>query len=423
MCAEYLRFNAPMNYMPLFIGLRYIRARRRNQFISFLSGFSMLGMLLGVAALIIVLSVMNGFDRELKGRILSAVPHGSISDPVGLADWVGLGASTLSSPHVVAYAPYVEGFAMVGFGRALQAVSFVGVEPDLEASVSDIANHMVMGQLSDLKEGEFGIVLGRLLARQLAVVPGDKVMLTLPQLNITPAGVFPRLKRFTVRAVFEVGAQVDQSLVLMHMADAQRLLRMGDLVDGVHVKVDDIFAAGTILQNLKPNLPRQLIVKDWSQTQGSLFQAIKMEKIVITVLLMIIVLVAAFNIVTSLVLMVADKRADIAVLRTLGLTAGDVLAIFVVQGSAVGIIGISFGVLIGSLAGIYIGPLVKWFESISGLHMFDPSVYFISHLPSYWMFSDVLLVASVGVVLSLVASLYPAYRASKIEPAETLRYE
>ncbi|WP_390594679.1 lipoprotein-releasing ABC transporter permease subunit [Simiduia litorea] len=412
-----------MNYMPLFIGLRYIRARRRNQFISFLSGFSMLGMLLGVAALIIVLSVMNGFDRELKGRLLSAVPHGSLSDPTGVSDWRGLGEIAISSPHVVAYAPYVEGFAMVGFGRALQAVSFVGIDPALESRVSEIADHMMMGQLADLHEGDFGIVLGRLLARQLAVVPGDKVMLTLPQLNITPAGVFPRVKRFTVTAVFEVGAQVDQSLVLMHISDAQRLLRKGHLVDGVHLKVDDIFSAGTILQALKSQLPATINVKDWSQTQGSLFQAIKMEKIVITVLLMIIVLVAAFNIVTSLVLMVADKRADIAVLRTLGLTARDVLAIFMVQGSAVGIIGIFLGVVIGSFAGIYIGPLVQWFESVSGLHMFDPSVYFISHLPSYWMFSDVLLVASVGVVLSLVASLYPAYRASKIEPAETLRYE
>jgi len=412
-----------MNYMPLFIGLRYIRARRRNQFISFLSGFSMLGMLLGVAALIIVLSVMNGFDRELKGRILSAVPHGSLADPAGLSDWQGLGQTALTSPHVIAYAPYVEGFAMVGFGRALQAVSFVGVDPGLETSVSDIADHMIMGQLADLQQGDFGIVLGRLLARQLAVVPGDKVMLTLPQLNITPAGVFPRVKRFTVMAVFEVGAQVDQSLVLMHISDAQRLLRKGDLVDGVHIKVDDIFSAGAILQALQPRLPLTITVKDWSQTQGSLFQAIKMEKIVITVLLMIIVLVAAFNIVTSLVLMVADKRADIAVLRTLGLTARDVLAIFMVQGSAVGMIGLFFGVIIGSFAGIYIGPLVQWFESVSGLHMFDPSVYFISHLPSYWMLSDVLLVASVGVVLSLVASLYPAYRASKIEPAETLRYE
>lgn len=412
-----------MNYMPLFIGLRYIRARRRNQFISFLSGFSMLGMLLGVAALIIVLSVMNGFDRELKGRILSAVPHGSLTVTKGTRDWVSLGNLATKAPQVLAYAPYVDGFAMVGFGRSLQAVSFVGVDPVRESEVSEIADHMIMGQLKDLAPGEFGIVLGRLLARQLAVVPGDKVMLTLPQLNVTPAGIFPRVKRFTVVAVFEVGAQVDQSLVLMHLADAQRLLRKGELVDGVHVKVDDIFSAGAILGRLKPHLPPGVQVQDWSQTQGSLFQAIKMEKIVITVLLMIIVLVAAFNIITSLVLMVADKRSDIAVLRTLGLTARDVLAIFVVQGSAVGIIGIFFGVIVGSLGGIYVGQLVQWFETLTGLHMFDPSVYFISHLPSYWMLSDVVLVATVGVALSLVASIYPAYRASKIEPAETLRYE
>lgn len=412
-----------MNYMPLYIGLRYIRAKRRNQFISFLSGFSMLGMLLGVAALIIVLSVMNGFDRELKGRILSAIAHGSLTTVDGIEDWEGLGQTALQGSGIVAYAPFVEGFAMVGFGRALQSVTFSGVDPVLEQRVSEIGDHMVMGQLTDLNPGEFGVVLGKLLARQLGVVPGDKIMLTLPQLNITPAGIFPRIKRFTVVGVFEVGAQVDQSLVLLHLNDAQRLMRKGAQVDGIHLKVTDIYQASHILALLAPALPPEVKISDWSQTQGSLFHAIKMEKTVITVLLMIIVLVAAFNIVTSLVLMVADKRADIAVLRTLGLTAGDVMAIFLVQGSAVGLIGIVLGVLAGTVIGIYVGQIVHWFESMTGLYMFDPSVYFISHLPSYWMLSDVFLVAGVGAVLSVVASVYPAYRASKIEPAETLRYE
>lgn len=412
-----------MNLLPVFIGLRYIRARRRNQFISFLSGFSLLGMMLGVGALIIVLSVMNGFDRELKGRLLSAIPHGSVYADGGLDDWQTLANDLQRHSQVLAHAPYVEGFAMLGFGRALQAVAFAGVEPALEARVSEIGQHMVMGDLAALRPGEFGVVLGRILARQLSVVPGDKLMLTLPQLNITPAGIFPRVKRFTVVGVFEVGAQVDQSLVLMHLSDAQRLLRRGHRVDGVHVKVADMFDAGQIMANLAPKLPPGLAVKDWSQSQGSLFQAIKMEKTVITVLLLIIVLVAAFNIVTSLVLMVADKRADIAVLRTLGITARQVMAIFMVQGSAVGSLGILLGAVFGSLIGVYVGPIVQALESLTGVHMFDPSVYYISHLPSHWLWGDVVLVSAVGLLLSLLASVYPAYRASKIEPAETLRYE
>ncbi|UTA49408.1 lipoprotein-releasing ABC transporter permease subunit [Simiduia sp. 21SJ11W-1] len=411
-----------MKSMPLFIGLRYIRARRRNQFISFLSGFAMLGMLLGVGALVIVLSVMNGFDRELKGRLLAAIPHGLIAEPAGTRDWVAL-AERIKHPDILATAPYVEGFAMLGFGRSLQAVEFNGIEPALEGAVSDIADHMVMGQLDSLAPGTYGVVLGRILARQLGVVPGDKIMMTLPQLNVTPAGIFPRVKRFTLVGVFEVGAQVDQSLVLMHLEDAQKLLRMGANVDGVRVRVSDMFNAQTVLQDVRNQLGGTVEVRSWMQTQGSLFQAIKMEKTVITVLLLIIVLVAAFNIVTSLILMVADKRADIAVLRTLGITAREVMAIFMVQGSAVGMIGIVGGALLGSLIGIYIGPIVQYLESLTGLYVFDPSVYFISHLPSHWQWQDVALVASVGALLSVLASLYPAYRASKVEPAETLRYE
>ncbi|MBB3168497.1 lipoprotein-releasing ABC transporter permease subunit [Simiduia aestuariiviva] len=412
-----------MKSMPLFIGLRYIRARRRNQFISFLSGFAMLGMLLGVGALIIVLSVMNGFDRELKGRLLSAIPHASILDAQGMDDWLPLASQLANRPEIVAQAPFVEGFAMLGYGRALQAVAFKGVQPDLEKEVSEIAEHMVLGSLEALTPGEYGIVMGRLLARQLGVMPGDKIMMTLPQLNVTPAGIFPRVKRFTVAGVFEVGAQVDQSLVLLHISDAQRLLRRGGKVDGVHLRLVDMFAADQVAHSIAASLPSTLTVRSWSQTQGSLFQAIKMEKTVITVLLLIIVLVAAFNIVTSLVLMVADKRADIAVLRTLGLTAKEVMAIFVVQGSAVGAIGIVLGAILGSIVGIYVGPIVQQLEALTGLYMFDPSVYFISHLPSYWLWQDVALVSGVGLLLSLVASLYPAYRAAKIEPAETLRYE
>ncbi|AFU97484.1 lipoprotein-releasing ABC transporter permease subunit [Simiduia agarivorans] len=412
-----------MNFTPLFIGLRYIRARRRNQFISFLSGFSMLGMLLGVAALIIVLSVMNGFDRELKGRLLAAIPHGVLEVEAGIEDWQPLADQVTQHPGIVAAAPYIDGFAMVGFGRALQAVAFTGVEPEPEKAISDLASHMVMGDFDELQAGTYGVVIGRLLARQLAVVPGDKIQLTLPQLTITPAGIFPRVKRFTVVGVFEVGAEVDQSLVVMHRADARRLLRYPAQAQGLHLRTPDMFSSASVFRQLQLSLPEGQVVRDWTDTQGSLFQAIKMEKTVVTVLLLIIVMVAAFNIVTSLVLMVADKRADIAVLRTQGMSAGQILWIFLVQGVSVGLVGILIGVLIACPVAFYLGPIVAWFETITGLYVFDPAVYFISYLPSHLQWADVALVACAGVVLSLLASLYPAYRASRVEPAETLRYE
>ncbi len=424
-----------LNLVPVFIGLRYTRAKRRTQFISFVSGFSLLGMAFGVFALTVVLSVMNGFDRELKKRILSAVPHGFITSQqsTGLADWQALVNRIEQEPQLVASAPYVEGFGLMGAGRFTQGVTLQGILPELESRVSDIQQHMVSGSMLELNPGEFGIVIGRLLARYFNVDVGDRVTLTLPYLSITPAGVFPRSKRFRVVGVFEVGAQVDQGLALIHMQDMQKLLRRSENPQGLHVKVTDIYQAGAILAKLQAQLEAEraagqsnlepVDVKDWSQTQGSLFQAVKMEKIVIGVLLMIIVAVAAFNIVSSLVLMVADKRADIAVLRTLGLTGRQVMAVFIVQGSAVGFMGILVGAVVGALVAHSIGDIVQWLENLLGLHVFDPSVYFISYLPSLWLWSDTLIICACAALLSVIATLYPAYRAAKIAPAEALRYE
>lgn len=409
--------------LPLYIGLRYMRSKRRNQFISFVSGFSLLGMALGVMALIIVLSVMNGFDRELKKRILSVVPHGFIEGKTPIQNWPSLSGQINQHPEVIASAPYIEGFGLVAYESGVQGVQLQGILPESEAAVSIIETHMLVGSSHDLRAGEYGIVLGSLLARYLGITTGDKVVITLPDLNITPAGIFPRMKRFTVVGVFEVGAQVDQSLVMIHLTDAQKLFRYGAGVQGLHIRTGDIYRAAPVMKELSRELNGDYTFKDWSQTQGSLFQAVKMEKTVIGVLLMIIVAVAAFNIVSSLVLMVADKRSDIAVLRTIGLSARQVMGIFIVQGSAVGFVGILIGAVSGSLIAIFIGDLVSWAENALGVHIFDPNVYFISHMPSRWLISDVIVICAIAVVLSIVATLYPAYRASKIEPAEALRYE
>lgn len=412
-------------FLPLFIGLRYTRAKRRNQFISFVSGFSLFGMAIGVFALIVVLSVMNGFDRELKQRILSVVPHGTVNFS-NAYDWREMAEAVKKIDGVEGVAPYVAGYGMLSFSGGLDGVEIQGVLPEQEAQVSVINQHMVQGSLNDLEPGDFDIVLGSLLARYLGVARGDKVSLILPQLNITPAGIFPRQKRFRVVGIFEVGAQVDQGLVLIHMSDAQKLFRLQDDVHGLRVRTPDLYAAQPVLQRVKQALAANdetVDVKDWSQTQGGLFQAVQMEKTVVTLLLLIIVAVAAFNIVTSLVLMVADKRGDIAVLRTLGLSQQQVMAVFVVQGCAVGWVGILVGAILGSLMAVFVGPVISFMEQISGLYIFDPQVYFVTTLPSQWLWSDVALVCSSGVVMSLIATLYPAYRAAQVEPAEVLRYE
>ena len=408
--------------IPLYIGLRYTRAKRRNQFISFVSAFSLLGMALGVMALIIVLSVMNGFDREMKQRILSVIPHGFIDQQPQMQDWQAVARQVEQHPEVVATAPYIGGFALISYDRGVESIQLQGILPEAESRVSVLEQHMIVGSSTDLRPGEFGIVMGRLLARSLGIAPGDKVNLTLSDINITPAGVFPRTRPFTLVGVFEVGAQVDQTLAMIHIDDAKRLFRYQG-VQGLHVKVTDIYRAGPVMGELAGDFGESYTVKDWSQTQGSLFQAVKMEKIVIAALLCIIIAVAAFNIVSSLVLMVADKRSDIAVLRTLGLNARQVMAIFVVQGSAVGVAGTLIGALIGCVVAQTLNRIMNFFEALFGWQIFNPEVFFITQLPSVLMWQDVAFICGLALTLSVVATLYPAYRAAKIEPAEALRYE
>jgi lipoprotein-releasing system permease protein len=406
-----------------FIGLRYIKAKRRNQFISFISGFSLLGMMLGTLALILVLSVMNGFDREIKQRILSVVPHGFIDKASQLEGWQQLSANIASQPHLIASAPYIGGYVMLGSRQGVQGTELQGILPAEEANVSVIDDFMSQGSVNDLQPGQFGIVLGSLLARSLRADVGSQVIMTLPDITITPAGIFPRVKRFTVVGVFEVGAKVDQSLAMVHLADAQKLFRYGSNVQGLRIKVDDIYRAQSVISDLQKRLGNTYQLSDWSQTQGSLFKAVEMEKRMVTILLLIIVAVAALNIVTGLVLMVADKRGDIAVLRTLGMTTRQIMAIFVTQGSVIGIAGILIGAVLGCILALSISDVIAWFEQLFGVYVFDPNVYFISQIPSELRVGDVVLICGSGIVMSLLATLYPAYCASQVEPAEVLRYE
>lgn len=411
----------------LFVGLRYIRAKRRHQFISFVSGFSLVGMALGTMALIVVLSVMNGFDREIKQRILSVVPHGFVDQLPAMTDWQGIAGELQTREEISAAVPYIGGFAMLSSARGVQGVEIQGVLPTEEVRVSAINNYMREGRFDSLQPGRFGIITGSLVARYLGVSTGDTLVMTLPQVSVTPAGLFPRVKRLQVVGIFEVGAQVDQSLALIHLADAGRLFRYGNNVQGLRLQTTDIYRAGSIIEALQADLDKEwgdgFVLKDWTQTQGSLFRAITMEKRMVTVLLMIIIAVAALNIVTSLVLMVSDKRGDIAVLRTLGMTRRQIMGVFVVQGSAVGVMGIIAGLSSGCLLAVGISDVVSWFEQLLELYIFDPDVYFISQMPSELRVGDVLLVCSSTLVMSVLATLYPAWRATTIEPAGVLCYE
>jgi len=409
--------------VPWYIGLRYIRAKRRNGFIAFVSLFALLGMMLGVFALIVVLSVMNGFDKELKDRILQVVPHGFLSAAQPLRDWSSLQNRIRGSEGLVGSAPFIEGKGLVNFRGVVRAIELQAIDPVSEGGVSAIANSMLIGNIGDLVPDRYGIVLGSLLARNLGVTTGDKISVTLPLVSITPAGVFPRSKRFTVTGVFEVGAQVDQHLALIHLQDGQKLFRLPGQVQGLRLRFDDIYAAPSRLKSLLSTVGAEYRGKDWSQTQGSLFKAVKMEKTVVGLMLSVVIAVAAFNIVTSLIMMVAEKRSDIAVLRTLGLSRRGVIHIFVVQGTVMGLVGIGIGAMLGVLTAHYLTGIMRFFESLLGFQVFDQNVYFVSYLPSVWKMNDTLWTCGLALVVSFLATIYPAYRAAQIEPAEALRYD
>jgi lipoprotein-releasing system permease protein len=413
------------NPYELFTGLRYTRAKRRNHFISFISGASMIGIAIGVTALITVLSVMNGFERELRTRILGMASHATISAYRGsLERWPDVARSASQHPEIAGVAPYIEGEGMLRVGQDLSGTLLRGVLPAEEVKVSDIGSHMTSGTLESLEPGAFNIVVGWELAQALGVVPGAKLDLMIPTASITPAGVLPRFRRFTVSGVFKVGMyEFDRGLVLIHLADAQALYRMGEGVTGVRLKLHDLFRAPAVARELAASLDGTFYVNDWTRSHANFFKAVATEKMVMFIILSLIVGVAAFNIVSTLVMVVQDKQADIAILRTLGARPRAIMAIFMVQGSIIGVIGTLLGLAGGVTLALNVEALMPLLQAATGQQFLDPSVYYISELPSELKARDVARIGTLSLALGLLSTLYPAWRASRVQPAEALRYE
>ena len=409
----------------LFIGLRYSRSRRRNHFISFISLISMLGVMLGVAALIVVLSVMNGFEQELRQRILGMTAHATVSNfDIRVEQWPRLADQVAGHPHVIGTAPYIEGEAIFRHGRILTGGMLYGVLPARESQVSEVGQRMVAGRLEDLTDGGYGVVLGKALAEALGVGIGDAVDLMVPQANLTPAGLIPRLRRFRVVGVFEVGMyEYDRTQAFVHLADAARLMSLGDAVSGVRLKLDDVYRAPQVSRDLVQVLDPGYFATDWTRRHANFFRAIRTEKTVMFIILAMIVGVAAFNIVSTLVMVVTDKQGDIAILRTLGASPASIMGVFIVQGVLIGTVGTLAGVAVGVLIALNVETLVPFIERAVGFQFLPADVYYISELPSRLEITDVVRISVLAFALSLLSTLYPAWRAARIDPAEALRYE
>ncbi|MEN8216661.1 MAG: lipoprotein-releasing ABC transporter permease subunit [Pseudomonadota bacterium] len=411
---------------PFYIGLRYTRAKRRNHFISFISLTSMLGIALGVTALITVLSVMNGFEKELRYRMLGMSAHVVVKTFNNhLSDWQPLAQQLQTRAHVTGVAPFIQGQAMLTYNKNVEGAFLQGIFPALEPQVSQVKDKMIAGSIDNLKAGDWAIVLGKELAQVLGVWIGDKVTLVVPQVSITPVGLLPRMKRFTVQGIFSVGMhEFDSGLVLLHLEDAAKLLRMpAGSIHGLNVKLDDMFIAQSFSRDLKRELPFGYDSYDWTYRHKNFFEAIKMEKTVMFVILALIVAVAAFNIVSTLVMVVTDKQADIAILRTLGATPGTVMTIFIVQGALIGVFGTLLGLGGGVSLALNIETVVPAIESFFGIQFLSSDVYYISDLPSDLRWLDVYKITGLSLIISLLATIYPAWRASRTHPAEALRYE
>lgn len=426
--AAFAQTTPSMRY-EILVGLRYTRSRRRargrNGFISFISLVSMLGTALGVAALIVVLSVMNGFQEELRTRILGVASHIQITGMDGdLEAWQQVADQSLENPSVLAAAPYVQEQGMLSFDQKVRGTLVRGVLPADEDRVADFGRYMRGGGLDALQAGRFGIVLGRDLAYALRAGLGDKITLIAPQGLVTPAAVLPRVKQFEVVGIFEAGMQeYDAGLALIHMRDAQVLYRMDDLVSGVRLKVDDLFGAPRIARELAGTLQVRARIADWTRSHENFFRAVALEKTMMTVILFLIVAVAAFNIVSTLVMAVQEKRADIAILRTLGAGPRSVMAIFVLQGAIIGVVGLLVGVAGGMLLAANLDVAIPAIEKLTGATLWNKEVYLISEIPSQVLASDVIKIVTLSFALTLVATLYPSWRASRVNPAEALRYE
>ena len=414
-----------MQPFELFVGLRYTRAKRRNNFISFISFISILGISLGIAALITVMSVMNGFEKEIRARILGVAAHIQITGlDKGLVGWESIAEEAKKNPAVVGAAPFVLGQGLLTTGGGVRGVFVRGIVPELEAQVADIGEHMVSGSLKDLKPGEFGIALGVNLAQALRVSVGDRVTLIAPQGQVTPAGLVPRLKQFKVVGIFKVDHnEFDSGLAMASMEDTQILYRMDGGVTGVRLKTRDIYEAPRIARDLARTIRTEAYVSDWTQQNVNYFRAIQIEKRMMFIILTLIILVAAINVVSTLVMVVTEKHPDIAILRTLGASPASIMKIFVVQGAVIGLVGTLIGVLLGLFLAFNIDWLVPAIERAFGFQILSKEVYYISELPSDVHWGDVSYVTAISLVLSFIATLYPSWKASRVNPAEALRYE
>jgi lipoprotein-releasing system permease protein len=409
------------------IGWRYTRAGKRttgNGFISFIALVSMSGIALGVAALIVVLSVMNGFQKEVRDRMLSVLAHVEIFSPSGsMPDWQLTASEARRNPEVIGAAPYIDAQALLTRQDAVSGVALRGIDPSLEPEVSDVGKEMKAGRLVDLVPGQFNIVLGADLAANLGVTVGDKITLVAPEGSITPAGMMPRLKQFTIAGVFQSGHyEYDSTLALINLHDAEALFRV-PAPTGVRLRLKDMQQAPRVAHELARSLSGDLYIRDWTQQNKTWFSAVKIEKRMMFIILTLIIAVAAFNLVSSLVMTVTNKQADIAILRTLGAHPGSIMKIFVVQGMTIGFAGTATGVALGTLIAWSIPWLVPMIEHLLGVQFLPPSVYFISELPSELVASDVAKIGIIAFVLSTLATLYPSWRGAKVRPAEALRYE
>ena len=412
--------------LELFVGLRYTRSKHKNNFISFISLASMLGILFGVLVLITVLSVMNGFEKELRDRILSMVSHVTITETNGsLSDWQTEQQKLTSMPDIKGSAPFIQNQVMLSSNGELRGVLLQGILPEEQSNVGDVDKRMLDGNFNDLKPGEYGIALGVELAQQLDVFLGDKVTVVTTQIKVTPAGMIPRSKRFTVTGIYKINmAEYDSSTAFIHMQDASKLFKTRDNVTGIRLKLDDLFEAPQVAAKLQTELGDKYAVSDWGQENKSLFQVQKTEKIVMFFILFLIVLVAVFNLVSSLVMVVNDKQADIAILRTQGLSAKRVKRVFMVQGTIIGLIGAFLGALFGVLLAFNIGSIMEGIEKLFNIDIMPQELFYAgSTFPSVVDSKQVIGIAIAAFVLAMLATIYPASRAAKVQPAESLRYE
>ncbi|HHO58814.1 MAG TPA: lipoprotein-releasing ABC transporter permease subunit [Thiotrichales bacterium] len=409
----------------LFIGLRYIRARRKSQFVSFIAFISIAGVALGVFALIVVLSVMNGFGNELRDRTLSMTSHATITGYDGfLRDWPAVMEKVKTSNEVVAAAPYIRKEVMLTNGRRVSGSLIRGILPEYEQQVSTVASKMVSGRLSDLKAGEYGIVLGRELANSLGLYEGERVTVITPQASVTAVGVMPRLRRFRVVGVFEVGMrEYDSAMAYVHLDDAAKLFHLKDRVNGVRLKLTNLFEAPRITRDIEEMFGPDFWVRDWSRQHRNFFRALKTEKTVMFIILLMMISVAALNIVSTLMMTVTDKEADIAILRAMGMTPASVMQIFMIQGAFIGLFGTLIGVGLGVPVALNVFEIVSWFEQIFNTDFLPADVYYISDITADVKASEVLTYALSAFGVTILATIFPAWRASKTLPAQALRYE